>query len=88
MRVIIFREFLGTWPQHYGKLDSGEIVYVRIRHGEVWVGVGANEDQAYENAEFIRGNVVEYSGVSGAVEALFELQGRGYYFVPPVEKRK
>ena len=77
-----FRKFWGSWPQHYGLLDSGEIVYVRIRHGDVWIGVGEDEGKASDNAETVRVGVTDYLGVSGALEAIFELQERGYYFVP------
>ena len=65
--MIMFRKFWGSWPQHYGRLDSGDVVYIRIRHGEVLIGVGSDEDKAYENSELVKDNVAEYYGVSGAV---------------------
>lgn len=80
--MIMFRKFWGSWPQHYGLLDSGEIVYIRIRHGEVLIGVGSNMDQAMDNAELVKGSEL-YEGVSDAVDALFELRENGYHFVPP-----
>jgi hypothetical protein len=86
--MIMFRKFWGSWPQHYGRLDSGDVVYIRIRHGEIWIGVGSDEDKAYENSELVKDDVAEYCGVSGALEALTELQKRGYYFVPPNKEDK
>ena len=70
-----------------GRLDSGEIVYIRIRHGEVSIGVGATEDIAMDNSECVKGSEL-YDGVSDAVDALFELRENGYHFVPPNKEDK
>lgn len=78
----MFRKFWGSWPEWFGLVDGGAIVYVRIRHGDVWIGEGATEEEASERAELMRTCVSDYVGVSEALAALTELQGKHYYFVP------
>jgi len=78
----MFRKFWGSWPQWYGELDGGDIVYVRIRHGDVSIGTGATEEAAMDSAECIKENILNYQGVTDTVEALSELREKGYYFVP------
>jgi hypothetical protein len=78
----MFRKFWGSWPEWFGLVDGGTIVYVRIRHGDVWIGEGATEQEASERAELIRTGVNDYVGVSEALDGLTELQGKHYYFVP------
>jgi hypothetical protein len=81
--MIMFRKFWGSWPQHFVRLDSGEVVYVRIRYGQVWIGVGDTEESAMDNSVLTKGSEI-YQGVTDAVDALFELRENGYHFVPPV----
>ena len=78
----MFRKFWGGWPQWYGELDGGELVYVRIRYGDVFIGTGDTEESAMDNSELVKDGELSYQGVSDAVDALFELEEKGYYFVP------
>jgi hypothetical protein len=81
-----FRVLYGSWPNWYGELDDGDILYVRIRHGKVFIGTGKTEDTASDNADLIREGVAEYAGVTDIIEALIELREMGYYFVPPTSR--
>ena len=81
--LINFRRLYGSWPEWFGELDGGGVVYVRIRQGQVWIGTGDTEDAASDNAELVKEDAREYFGVTEVVEALTELREKHYYFVPP-----
>ncbi len=78
----MFRKFWGSWPEWFGLVDGGAIVYVRIRHGQVWIGEGNSEQDASNKSELIREDDALYMGVSEALDGLKELQEKLYYFVP------
>lgn len=80
-----FRKFWGRWPDWFGMVDGGSIVYVRIRNGDVWIGEGNTEESASATAVYVSGSE-RYEGVTDAVDALFELRKNGYYFVPNKEE--
>lgn len=84
----MFRTLYGSWPEWEGKLDSGQIVFVRIRHGQVWIGKADTGAAASEAATLVKESVQDYFGVTDIVEALSELREQGYYFVPPVHPLK
>lgn len=80
----MFRKFWGAWPEWFGSVDGGTVVYVRIRHCNVYVGEGRTEHEASTNAELAHSSD-EYMGVAEAVDALRELHQKGYLFVPQTE---
>jgi hypothetical protein len=84
----MFRTLWGSWPEWKGRLDSGDIIFVRIRHGQVWVGEAPTGNAASENATLVKEGVRDYCGVTDIIEALTELRGQGYYYVPPVHPPK
>jgi hypothetical protein len=44
----MFRSLWGSWPEWEGRLDSGHIVFIRIRHGQVWIGKAETGEAALE----------------------------------------
>jgi hypothetical protein len=84
----MFRSLWGSWPEWEGRLDSGHIVYVRIRHGQVWIGKAETGAAASESATLVKESVQDYFGVADVIEALTELRECGYHFVPPVSLEK
>ena len=84
----IFRTLWGSWPKWEGRLDSGQIVFIRIRHGQVWIGKAETGAAASDSATLVKESMQDYFGVTDIVEALEELRQQGYYFVPPVHAPK
>ena len=84
----MFRSLWGSWPEWEGKLDSGQIVFVRIRHGQVWIGEGTTGQEASDGAILVKEGALEYHGVTDIIEALTELREQGYCFVPPVHQQE
>ena len=84
----MFRTLYGSWPEWEGKLDSGQIVFIRIRHGQVWIGKAETREAASESATLVKKDVRDYFGVTDIIEVLEELRRQGYYFVPPVHAPK
>ncbi len=78
----MFRILWGSWPEWCGVLDGGAIVFVRIRHGQVWIGKGVTAESASDAATLVKEDVQNYFGVTDIVEALSELREQKYYFVP------
>jgi hypothetical protein len=78
----MFRTLWGSWPEWEGLLDSGQIVFIRIRHGQVWIGKAETGEAASESATLVKEDVRDYFGVTDIIEALAELREQGYYFVP------
>ena len=81
----IIRNLRGSWPQWLASTDDGRMVYIRIRHGLAWVGVGATPKLAMDAAERVKESP-EYMGVSDCVDALVVLQEQGFYYVCPTEE--
>jgi hypothetical protein len=84
----MFRVLYGSWPEWEGKLDSGQIVFIRIRHGQVWIGKAETGEAASESATLVKESMRDYFGVTDVIEALEELRQQGYYFVPPTSMEK
>ena len=84
MAYTLIRNLRGSWPQFYADMDNGDVVFIRIRHGYVWVGVGKTKGQAEGRSELVKSSA-DFCGVTGALEALEQLQERGFYYVPPAE---
>ena len=78
----LIRNFRGSWPDWFADLDDGRFVYIRIRHGYVFVGVGATQELAMGASEEVKSSP-DYAGVSDAVDALVILREQGYYYVSP-----
>lgn len=81
----IIRNIRGSWPQWYADLDDGDTVYIRIRHGEVWIGQSDSEHEAYRRSKPVKTDDDKYMGVSDVVDALIELKENGYYYVCPAD---
>jgi hypothetical protein len=82
MVYTIVRSLRGSWPEWYVTTDDGTTVYVRIRHGEGWVGAGKSEEDASETAT-LRVEGPFYQGVTDVVDALRLLKMAGYHYVCP-----
>lgn len=66
----------GSWPQWYGNLGKW-FIYVRIRHGASYIGVGRSKPEAQIKSALVR-ECDSLRGVTGVEEAIKELGRAGY----------
>lgn len=78
----IIRNFRGSWPNWIADLDDGRVVFIYIRWGEIRIGVGCDAEDASHEAEEVM-NDRDLAGVSSALDALIELEKKGYHYCCP-----
>src|ERR1035437_3909167 len=66
----------GHWPQWYGMLGM-QFVYVRVRYGQSYIGVGNSRLEAERKSELFREDE-SLCGVAGMREAVEELSRAGF----------
>lgn len=66
----------GYWPEWYGNLGM-HFIYIRIRHGQCWIGTGRSHPEAESKANVVR-NSASLAGVSDIEDAIKELERAGY----------
>ena len=67
----------GHWPQWYGQLGM-EFVYIRIRYGECYIGVGRDHNQA-ENKSVLVKEDASMEGVTDITDAIEQLRLNGFH---------
>lgn len=80
----IIRNVTGSWPEWTAQLDDGKYLFIRLRHSEAWLGIGADPNDASDNRKPIEQKAI-YAGVTDCVDALLFARDHGYHFVAPVK---
>lgn len=66
----------GTWPEWFGNVGM-RFVYVRIRNGQVLIGLGSSHTEAFEKAVMVFEDE-RYTGVTEIWDAIASLRREGF----------